>query len=54
VIDPSIGPKVPPSDKAVRGRSMLKYASKFFFEKIMPSVVATVAGAYIVNHYVVS
>jgi len=33
---------------------MLKYASKFFFEKIMPSVVATVAGAYIVNHYVVS
>ncbi len=33
---------------------MLKYASKFFFEKIMPSVVATVAGAYIVNHYVVN
>ena len=33
---------------------MLKYASKFFFEKILPSVVATVAGAYIVNHYVVS
>ncbi|MBS0529967.1 MAG: hypothetical protein JSS22_11335 [Proteobacteria bacterium] len=33
---------------------MLKYASKFFFEKIMPSVVATVAGAYIVNHYIVS
>jgi hypothetical protein len=33
---------------------MLKYASKFFFEKIMPSVVATVTGAYIVNHYIVS
>jgi hypothetical protein len=33
---------------------MLKYASKFFLEKILPSVVATVAGAYIVNHYVVS
>ena len=32
---------------------MLKYASKFFFEKILPSVVATVSGAYIVNHYVV-
>jgi hypothetical protein len=32
---------------------MLKYASKFFFEKILPSVVATVTGAYIVNHYVV-
>jgi hypothetical protein len=31
---------------------MLKYASSFFFEKILPSVVATVAGAYIVNHYV--
>ncbi|HVV41598.1 MAG TPA: hypothetical protein VHC94_11100 [Nitrobacter sp.] len=33
---------------------MLKYVSRFFFEKIMPSVVATVAGAYIVNHYVAS
>jgi hypothetical protein len=33
---------------------MLLYASKFFLEKILPSVVATVAGAYIVNHYVVS
>ena len=33
---------------------MLKYASKFFFEKILPSVVATVTGAYIVNHYIVS
>lgn len=32
---------------------MLKYASKFFFEKILPSVVATVTGAYIVNHYIV-
>lgn len=33
---------------------MLKYASKFFLEKILPSIVATVAGAYIVNHYVVA
>ena len=33
---------------------MLKYASKFFFEKVLPSVMATVAGAYIVNHYIVS
>ena len=33
---------------------MLKYASKFFFEKMLPSVMATVAGAYIVNHYIVS
>ncbi|MGP8119654.1 MAG: hypothetical protein ACLP8B_03930 [Xanthobacteraceae bacterium] len=30
---------------------MLKYASKFFLE-ILPSVVATVVGAYIVNHYI--
>lgn len=33
---------------------MLKYASKFFFEKMLPSVMATVAGAYIVNHYIVA
>lgn len=33
---------------------MLKYAAKFFLEKILPSVVATVTGAYIVNHYIVS
>jgi hypothetical protein len=33
---------------------MLKVASKFFLEKILPSVIATVTGAYIVNHYVVS
>lgn len=30
---------------------MLKYLSKFFLE-ILPSVVATVVGAYIVNHYI--
>lgn len=33
---------------------MLKVASKFFLEKILPSIVATVTGAYIVNHYIVS
>ncbi|GAB1716775.1 MAG: hypothetical protein NTAFB05_18170 [Nitrobacter sp.] len=31
---------------------MLKCASKFFFEKILPSVLATVTAAYIVNHYI--
>jgi hypothetical protein len=31
---------------------MLKFISKFFLE-IFPSVVATVIGAYIVNHYVI-
>jgi len=30
---------------------MLRYVSKFFLE-ILPSVVATVVGAYIVNHYI--
>jgi hypothetical protein len=33
---------------------MLKFASKFLLEKIFPSVIATVAGAYIVNHYIVN
>lgn len=32
---------------------MLKCASKFFVEKILPSIVATVTAAYIVNHYIV-
>lgn len=32
---------------------MLKYVSKFFLE-ILPSVIATVVGAYIVNHYIVT
>ena len=32
---------------------MLKYVSKFAFD-ILPSVVATIIGAYIVNHYIVS
>ncbi len=31
---------------------MLKYVSKFFLE-IFPSVIATVVGAYIVNHYII-
>ena len=32
---------------------MLKYVSKFTLD-ILPSVVATIVGAYIVNHYIVS
>lgn len=32
---------------------MLKYVSKFFLE-IFPSIIATVVGAYIVNHYIIS
>jgi hypothetical protein len=32
---------------------MLKYASKFAMD-ILPSVVATIIGAYIVNHYIVT
>jgi hypothetical protein len=31
---------------------MLKCASKFFAEKVLPSVLATVTAAYIVNHYI--
>lgn len=31
---------------------MLKCASKFFVEKVLPSVLATVTAAYIVNHYI--
>lgn len=31
---------------------MLILALKFFFEKILPSVLATVTAAYIVNHYI--
>ncbi len=32
---------------------MLKYVSKFAMD-ILPSVIATILGAYIVNHYIVS
>ena len=32
---------------------MLKYVSKFAMD-ILPSVVATIIGAYIVNHYIVT
>ena len=32
---------------------MLKYVSKFALD-ILPSVVATIIGAYIVNHYIVA
>ncbi len=32
---------------------MLKYVSKFILD-ILPSVVATIIGAYIVNHYIVT
>src|SRR5436190_10027404 len=44
--------KVPASNGAgVAG--MLKYLSKFTLD-ILPSVVATIIGAYIVNHYIVA
>ena len=32
---------------------MLKYVSKFAMD-ILPSVVATIIGAYIVNHYIIT
>jgi hypothetical protein len=41
-----------PASKMTRGvAGMLKYASKFAMD-ILPSVVATIIGAYIVNHYI--
>src|SRR3954469_19331847 len=50
-IDPSISLKVPPSESRGELVGMLKYLSKFVLE-ILPSVVATIIGAYIVNHYI--
>ncbi len=32
---------------------MMKYLSKFVLD-ILPSIVATVIGAYIVNHYIIA
>src|ERR1700686_2321399 len=43
-----------PASKLARGvAGMLKYVSKFTMD-ILPSVVATIVGAYIVNHYIVA
>src|SRR3981081_1227117 len=42
------------ASKPVRERlNMLKYVSKFTLD-VLPSLLATVIGAYIVNHYIVS
>src|SRR5712664_1230578 len=42
------------ASKPVRERlKMLKYVSKFMLD-VLPSLLATVIGAYIVNHYIVS
>src|SRR6202035_5038637 len=42
------------ASKLARGvAGMLKYVSKFTMD-ILPSVVATIIGAYIVNHYIVT
>src|SRR5258708_17549591 len=43
-----------PASSALRGvAGMLKYLTKFAVD-ILPSVAATVIGAYIVNHYIVT
>src|ERR1700736_925171 len=51
-VDPLMCLKVPPSN---RGRGVVgmlqKYVSKFAMD-ILPSVAATIIGAYIVNHYI--
>src|ERR1700754_3922734 len=43
--------KVPPKTGTGKWSAMLNYLKKFTLE-IMPSVAATVIGAYIVNHYI--
>src|ERR1039458_2980587 len=45
--------KVPASKPARGVAGMLKYVSKIALD-ILPSVVATIIGAYIVNHYIVT
>src|ERR1700738_5410676 len=45
--------KVPASNRRGEWPVMLKYVSKFTLD-ILPSVVATIVGAYIVNHYIVA
>src|ERR1700716_4367825 len=45
--------KVPATNPRGEWPAMLKYVSKFTLD-ILPSVVATIVGAYIVNHYIVS
>src|SRR3954452_19940700 len=47
--------KVPASQARRGGRFLMlkKYISKFTID-ILPSVLATIIGAYIVNHYIVS
>src|SRR5215510_9420004 len=43
--------KVPPKTGPGKWSAMLNYLKKFALE-ILPSVAATVIGAYIVNHYI--
>src|SRR5258707_15365107 len=45
--------KVPATNRRGEWPAMLKYVSKFALD-ILPSVVATIIGAYIVNHYIVT
>src|SRR5882724_4311097 len=45
--------KVPATNRRGEWPAMLKYVSKFTLD-ILPSVVATIIGAYIVNHYIVA
>src|SRR5438477_12380451 len=45
--------KVPASNRGSGSAGMLNYLKKFAME-ILPSVAATIIGAYIVNHYIVS
>src|SRR6267378_4773487 len=45
--------KVPATNRRGEWPAMLKYVSKFTLD-ILPSVVATIVGAYIVNHYIVT
>ena len=52
-VDPSMCLKVPASNRPRGVAGMLKYVTKFAMD-ILPSVVATIIGAYIVNHYIVT
>ena len=50
-VDPSMRLKVPASKSRAGVAGMLKYLSKITMD-ILPSVAATIIGAYIVNHYI--
>src|SRR4051812_6912323 len=52
-VDPSMCLKVPPRNCRGEWPAMLSYLKKFAMD-ILPSVAATIIGAYIVNHYIVT